>query len=175
MFGSTITRYLIIVLTYLLFGVAAYFYYTHTESRMIEYITKNEKQTIEISLLNKTIEQMKKNDIDKSNVLKQLSQDLSEANSDKIDPCIPKDNVVPPAQEGEPSIVPNTSTEKTSKDFNPDIQKELGVSTDEELNKLYNNDSKCLQLITGADIKTVEKNKNEQKKLLDYCHIRNLP
>lgn len=168
MFGSAITKYLILILTYLLFGVAAYYYYTHTESRIAEYIQTNTKQTIEIQLLNNTIEQMKRNTSDKELVLKQLSKDLSAAEEQKIDPCILDDNVIPP----EP---PQTPINKTPKDYNPDIQKELGVSSEEELNKKYNDDSKCLQLITGADIKTLEKNKNAQNKLLDYCHLRNLP
>jgi uncharacterized coiled-coil protein SlyX len=168
MFGSTITKYIIIVLTYLLFGVASYYYYIHTESRITEYIQTNTKQTIEIQLLNNTIEQMKKNVFDREIVLKQLSKDLSAAEEQKIDPCVPEDTVIPP----EP---PQTQINKTPKDYNPYIQKELGVSSEEELNKKYNDDSKCFQLITGADIKTLEKNKNAQNKLLDYCHLRNLP
>lgn len=152
---NNFTKYIAFSAILALLGTGTYIYYAKSQSQIKKLIEENSKQEIALALQKKTIEDMELNAKVKTFILKEVYEELAAARN--------------AAEEPEPES-PITNPE-TGEPFNLNdaLERELGI-TEEFLNKQYNDNNKCTSLYSGVPIEKLEKDKNEQTKLMQYCY-----
>ncbi len=153
---GSFTKYIVFAATLAMLGSGFYFYYNKSQNQIKYLIEETAKKDLAIQLQNKTIADMRINDAKKDEVLQQLNKELAEARKQDEKPEVES-----------PITNPDTNESLTLEES---LKKDLGV-TEDFINKQYNDNGKCITLYSGVPIEEVEKNKDEQDKLLKYCGL----
>lgn len=153
---SPFTKYIVFAAIMALTASGFYFYYNASQKQIKELIDAKAKAEVTVAIQNKTIEDMQFNENVRKFILKQVYEELAEARKqdEKPEPTSP--------------FVDPTTQEPV--DLDKALQKDLGV-TEDYINKQYNDTNKCVSLYSGVPVTELEKNKDEQDKLLRYCGI----
>jgi len=182
--SGSFTKYIVFALILISGTLAFYFYYNDTQERLRENADRIGKQEVAISLQNATIEEMKKDKLERERITKQLYEDFERARTrnDK-DPFAPDDVIIEPSEPEEigpivvipddivlvPNITPPVKAiipAPAKSNLDSDMKKEFGV-TEDQLNQRFNDVQKCFELYSLSEAKL----KNANKKLLDDCGI----
>lgn len=148
---GSFTKYIIFAGILAVGGAAFYWYYNDTQDRLKANADLIAKQEIADAIQKSTIDQMQIDLETHKYILKEVYKDLAEANKQTdVDPFqpVPVTPVVP--------VEPGSAEE--------DIRNELG-GTEEELNRNYNNSTKCFELYSR------DKKDEDDKQLRADCGL----
>lgn len=157
--SGSFTKYIVFASILAIMGAGTYFYYEKSQNQIRILIDENAKKTIALELQDKRIKELELNDSIRESILKQVYEDLANARKQDEKPEI------------ESPIVDPLTNEPV--DLDSALKKDLGV-TENFINKQYNDNGKCESLYSGVPVSELEKDKNEQDKLLKYCGLNGI-